>query len=52
MLRAEGIIEEGQGLYDPVNLPVLHHLNAALRAHTLFHNDVEYLVQDNEVLIC
>jgi len=51
LLRKAGIIEEDQGLYDPVNLPVLHHLNAALRAHTLFHNDVEYLVQNNEVVI-
>ena len=46
-----GIIQKGQGLYDPVNLPVLHHLNAALRAHTLFHNDVDYIVKDNEVVI-
>ncbi|MDX1518499.1 MAG: preprotein translocase subunit SecA, partial [Gammaproteobacteria bacterium] len=51
LLRKEGIIEADQGLYDPVNLPVLHHLNAALRAHTLFHNNVDYLVQNNEVLI-
>ncbi len=51
LLRKEGIIGADQGLYDPVNLPVLHHLNAALRAHTLFHGDVDYLVQNNEVLI-
>lgn len=46
-----GIIEQGQSLYDPVNIPVLHHLNAALRAHSLFHNDVDYIVKDNEVVI-
>jgi len=51
LLRKAGIIAADQSLYDPVNLPVLHHLNAALRAHTLFHNDVEYLVQNNEVVI-
>jgi preprotein translocase subunit SecA len=46
-----GIISEGQSLYDPVNIPVLHHLNAALRAHKLFQNDVDYIVKDNEVVI-
>ena len=46
-----GIITEGQSLYDPVNIPVLHHLNAALRAHNLFQNDVDYIVKDNEVII-
>jgi len=45
------IIQTGQSLYDPVNIPVLHHLNAALRAHTLFHNDIDYIVKDNEVVI-
>ena len=39
------------GLYDPVNMRVLHHINQALRAHTLFHLDVEYMVKDGEVLI-
>ena len=46
-----GIISEGQSLYDPVNIPVLHHLSAALRAHKLFQNDVEYIVKDGEVVI-
>ena len=51
LLRENNIIKEGQGLYDPVNMGVLHHLNAALRAHHLFSNDVDYLVQDNQVVI-
>ncbi|MFT7457625.1 MAG: preprotein translocase subunit SecA, partial [Planctomycetota bacterium] len=46
-----GIITEGQSLYDPVNIPVLHHLSAALRAHKLFLNDVDYIVKDGEVVI-
>ena len=46
-----GIIAQGQSLYDPVNIPVLHHLNAALRAHNLFQNNVDYIVKDNEVVI-
>ncbi len=51
ILTSTGIIKEGQSLYDPANIPVLHHLNAALRAHSLFHKDVEYIVKDNEVVI-
>src|SRR5262244_1451145 len=34
------------GLYDPVNMRILHHINQALRAHALFHLDVEYMVKD------
>jgi preprotein translocase subunit SecA len=39
------------GLYDPVNMRILHHVNQALRAHSLFHLDVEYMVKDGEVII-
>src|SRR5688500_7705863 len=39
------------GLYDPVNMRVLHHVNQALRAHALFHLDVEYMVKDGAVVI-
>ena len=51
LLREKDIIKEDQGLYDPINMGVLHHLNAALRAHHLFSNDVDYLVKDNQVVI-
>ena len=51
LLKEKNIIKEGQGLYDPVNMAILHHLNAALRAHHLFSNDVDYLVKDNQVVI-
>ena len=51
LLIGSGVIEEGQGLYDPVNISILHHLNAALRAHHLFKNDVDYIVKNNEVVI-
>ncbi len=51
LLREKSIIKEDQGLYDPVNMGVLHHLNAALRAHHLFNNDVDYIVKDNQILI-
>src|SRR5688572_9663937 len=39
------------GLYDPQNMKVLHHINQALRAHALFHLDVEYMVKDGAVVI-
>jgi preprotein translocase subunit SecA len=39
------------GLYDPTNMPLLHHINQALRAHTLFKRDVEYMVKDGQVVI-
>ncbi len=40
-----------ENLYDDVNSNLVNHLNQALRAHTLFHNDVEYLVRDGQVFI-
>src|SRR5581483_10980560 len=39
------------GLYDPENMQVLHHINQALRAHVIFHRDVDYMVRDGEVVI-
>ena len=51
LLLDDKVMQQGMSLYDPVNIPVLHHLNAALRAHSLFHHDVDYIVQNNEVVI-
>ncbi|MEO6213765.1 MAG: preprotein translocase subunit SecA [Vicinamibacterales bacterium] len=39
------------GLYDPVNMPLLHHIHQALRAHTLFRLDVDYMIKDDGVVI-
>jgi preprotein translocase subunit SecA len=39
------------GLYDPENMQVLHHISQALRAHVIFHRDVDYMVKDGEVII-
>ena len=50
-MMAHHLQPESDGLYDPVNMRVLHHVNQALRAHTLFHLDVEYMVKDGEVVI-
>ncbi|HEX6832803.1 MAG TPA: preprotein translocase subunit SecA, partial [Rudaea sp.] len=51
ILRAEGIIGPDESLYDAKHLAVVHHLNAALRAHSLYHRDQEYIVRDGEVII-
>lgn len=51
LLQQAGIIEPDSNLYDPVNISVLHHLNAALRAHALFNRDVDYIIKDNQVVI-
>ena len=39
------------GLYDPANMPLLHHINQGLRAHTLYERDVDYMVKDGQVVI-
>jgi preprotein translocase subunit SecA len=46
-----GLLPDGASLYDPQNILLMHHLNAALRAHTLFAKDTQYVVQDGEVII-
>jgi len=51
LLHEAGILAEGDSLYSGNNLAVVHHLNAALRAHALFQRDVDYIVRDGEVII-
>jgi preprotein translocase subunit SecA len=46
-----GLLREGESLYDPANIRLMHHLNAALRAHSLYKRDVEYIVRGGEVII-
>lgn len=50
MARA-GLLEEGASLYDAANIRLVHHLNAALRAHAIYQRDVEYIVKDGEIVI-
>jgi preprotein translocase subunit SecA len=50
MIQA-GLLGEGESLYDAQNIRLLHHLNAALRAHYMFSKDVEYIVSDGEIVI-
>ena len=51
LLIKEGLLEENDSLYAPGNLNLFHHLHAALKAHILFKRDVEYIVQNNEIVI-
>ena len=54
MAKAEKMLEhrlQPGGLYDPTNMPLLHHINQALRAHTLFRLDVDYMIKDGGVVI-
>ena len=46
-----GLLKEGDSLYAPQNIALMHHLTATLRAHTLFNRDQHYVVQNNEVII-
>ncbi len=46
-----GLLQPGESLYDAANIRLMHHLNAALRAHSLYHRDVEYIVRNGEVVI-
>ncbi len=51
LLLETGLLRDGESLYDAAHLGVFHHLNACLRAHALFHRDVEYIVRDGEIII-
>jgi preprotein translocase subunit SecA len=56
MAKAEQLLThrlapDSGGLYDPVNMPLLHHLHQALRAHNLFRLDVDYMIKDGQVVI-
>ncbi|MEL0320581.1 MAG: DEAD/DEAH box helicase, partial [Gammaproteobacteria bacterium] len=46
-----GLLEAGDSLYNPANLALFHHVNAGLRAHTLFQRNVHYIIQDGQVVI-
>ena len=51
ILVERGILREGDSLYSPANISLMHTINAALRAHLLFHRDVDYIVQEGEIVI-
>ena len=51
ILTRRGLLSDGESLYAPHNIVLMHHLNAALRAHHLFHRDQQYVVQNGQVVI-
>jgi preprotein translocase subunit SecA len=51
LMTKAGLLGEGESLYDAANIRLVHHLNAALRAHVIFKKDVDYIVKDGEIVI-
>ncbi len=51
LMTQAGLLQEGEGLYDATNIRLVHHLNAALRAHAIYQRDVDYIVKDGEIVI-
>ena len=51
MLTEAGLLREGESLYDPQNISLMHHLTAALRAHVLYQRNVDYVVNNGEIVI-
>ena len=51
LLAAAGLLAEGESLYDLGNMGLLHHLNAGLRAHAIYHREVDYIVTDGQIVI-
>jgi preprotein translocase subunit SecA len=51
LMSEHGLLREGESLYDATNIRLMHHLNAALRAHAIYKRDVEYIVRNGEVVI-
>ncbi len=51
LLTKAGLLRAGESLYDSHNIVLMHHIYAALRAHALFHRDIDYIVQQGEVII-
>ncbi|MGL5948957.1 MAG: preprotein translocase subunit SecA [Aeromonas sp.] len=51
LLKADGLLSEEDSLFSAANISLLHHVNAGLRAHTLFERNVDYIVQEGEIVI-
>jgi preprotein translocase subunit SecA len=51
LMSRNGLLAEGESLYDAANILLMHHVNAALRAHSLFKRDVDYIVKDGQIVI-
>ena len=51
LMSEAGLLNSGESLYDAANIALVHHLNAALRAHAIYNRDVDYIVQDGAIVI-
>ena len=51
LMISEGLLDEGDNLYGATNLNLLHHVYSGMRAHALYHKDVEYIVQNGQVVL-
>ena len=51
LLIKENLLDPGESLYHASNIMLMHHVNAALKAHAMFHRDIDYIVKDNQVVI-
>jgi preprotein translocase subunit SecA len=51
LLESDDLLQSGDSLYNASNLGMLHHVQSALKAHYLFHRDVEYIIQEGEVVL-
>lgn len=51
LLIEAGLLDPGESLYHAANIMLMHHVNAALKAHAMFHRDIDYIVKDNQVVI-
>jgi len=51
LLVEAGLLTQGESLYDAVNISLVHHLNAAMRAHAIYQKDVDYIIQNGQIVI-
>src|SRR5699024_2514198 len=51
LMREAGLLGEDESLYDAGNVPLMHHMNAALRAHVLYERNVDYIIADGKIVI-
>ena len=51
LLNEQDLLAEDESLYDAANISLLHHLNAALRAHAIFKKDIDYIVSNDQIVI-
>ncbi len=51
LLVKNDLLEEGESLYDPSHIALMHHLNAAMRAQAIYNKDIEYIVKDDQIII-